>query len=257
MDSREQLRRNISLVKTPIPSLYTFFEDIKYLEPCAKVMKTLLPFKTRQSIHKSLMGSYFEQQDPLVEHAYDDLRVHDSSRQTPIIAYQQLWLFALRNFPLMTNFTTRKTQDREKPLAIEPSPSTWQEFGKLAVTLGFKTPSAEELQSQDPSQMIVTQLLERYAEGSSTNLTAVRKIAGILCSVKRQQEAPEAAEFFSDKPLLSIERCGRPFEGDHYMDKSNLYLPQMYYVPSSGENMTTFYRKWNMFRVFLGIKDVR
>lgn len=33
-----------------IPTLYSFFEDTKYLEPCTKIMTTLLPNKRKESI---------------------------------------------------------------------------------------------------------------------------------------------------------------------------------------------------------------
>jgi hypothetical protein len=229
---------------------------MKYLEPCAKVLKALLPSKTKQSVYRGLMGSYFEPPSLLVEHAYNDMRTHNTQQQTAAFAYQQLWLFALRNFPLMTNFTTKKVCDKEKPHAVEPSPVIWQEFGSLALTLGFKTTNASELSAQEPTKIIVDQLLSRYVECGFVDQTAKDKIAQALRDLQRARGTPTAPEFTGRESLPLNERCGRPFEDDHNSDRLSLYLPQVYYPPSAGENMTSFYRKWSMFRMFMDIDTV-
>lgn len=74
---REILEKNIHSIKMTIPSLYTFFEDMKYLEPCAKVLRALLPPKTKQSTYRGLMSIYIQPRDVLVEHSHNDLRVHN------------------------------------------------------------------------------------------------------------------------------------------------------------------------------------
>lgn len=256
---RAKILANLKSVRFMIPSLFTFFEDLKYLEPCAKVLKALLPPRSKQSVTRGLMGSYFRQEKLLVEHANNDVRVHNVSASETASAFgrQQLWLFAFRNFPLMTNFTTRKVLDKDKPAAVEPSPCVWQDFAKLASLIGFKTPLIDELCSQDSTKLIVTQLFERFTDpGSVDDSNAADKISAILRALNRRRE-PVGQPTFTSCGQLSIHgRCGRPFEDDHRADKSCLYLPQMYRIPSTGENITTFYRKWNMFRVFMGIKNV-
>ncbi|KAM0714194.1 hypothetical protein Q7P37_009981 [Cladosporium fusiforme] len=179
---RGTILANLRSIQDMIPSLFTFFEDLKYLEPCAKVLKALLPPRGRQSVSRGLMGSYFQQEKLLVQHANGDTRTHTGSPSeiARTLAYQQLWLFAFRNFPLMTNFTTRKMLDKDKPAAVEPSPN---------------------------------------------------------------------------EQISLLERCRRPFEDDHSKDRPYLYLPHLYRLPSTGRSITTFYRKWCMFRIFLNIKD--
>lgn len=39
---RETVLRNIFVVEGTIPSLFTFYENTKHLEPCAKAIKTLI-----------------------------------------------------------------------------------------------------------------------------------------------------------------------------------------------------------------------
>lgn len=257
---RAAILANLLSVRSMIPSLFTFFEDLKYLEPCAKVLKALLPPGTRKSVFRGLMGSHFAQERALVEHASKDLRAHHAvgSEPAPALAYQQLWLFALRNFPLMTNFTTRKELDKCKPSAVEPSPCAWQEFAELALALGFKTPFVDDLCSNDSTKLMVAQLFERFTNPRlAKDSNAAEKIAAILGSLRWTKESAGQPDFTSNDQLPALKRCGRPFEDDHHKDKPFLYLPHMYREPPSGANITTFYRKWNMFRIFMGITNVR
>lgn len=246
-------------VPSMIPSLFTFFEDLKYLEPCAKVLKALLPPRTRKSITRGLMGSYFQQDRTLVEHASKDMRSHSAvaSEKACVLACQQLWLFALRNFPLMTNFTTRKEIDKDKPAAVEPSPCAWQDLAELASSLGFKTPLIDDLRSKDTIKLVVAQLFERFTSPQSVgDSEAADRIAAILGSLKWRKEPDAQPDYTGNDCLPALKRCGRPFEDDHIADRACLYLPHMYREPPRGANITTFYRKWNMFRVFMDIKDV-
>ena len=158
----------------------------------------------------------------------------------------------------MTNFTTRKELDKCKPSAVEPSPCAWQEFAELASSLGFKTQLVDDLCSNDSTKLIVAQLFERFTNPQlAEESNAAEKIAAILGSLRWTKESAGHPEFTSNDQLPALKRCGRPFEDDHLRDKPFLYLPHMYRDPPRGANITTFYRKWNMFRTFMGITNVR
>ncbi|KAK6436022.1 hypothetical protein LTR95_007786 [Oleoguttula sp. CCFEE 5521] len=90
---------NIKGVETAIPSLFTFFEDIKHLEPCARIMRLLLPSTTTNarnglSIQQGLSRHYFpnEASEFAVEYAQGDMRSHRAAEcEQPSLKYQQLW----------------------------------------------------------------------------------------------------------------------------------------------------------------------
>lgn len=256
---RSVVLANLHSIQSMIPSLFTFFEDLKYLEPCAKVLKALLPPRGKKSIFRGLMGFYFPRDQIYVEHASHDMRIHTGSGSEIVrtFAYQQLWLFALRNFPLMTNFTTRKVLDKDKPAAVEPSPHVWREFGELASLLGFKTSAIDELCSRDSTKLVVAQLFDRFSEpGLMNDSRAADEIAAILKALNRRKEPVGEPCFTGGDQISLAERCGRPFEDDHRIDRPYLYLPHIHRIPATGTTITTFYRKWCMFRIFLGIRDV-
>jgi hypothetical protein len=58
---------NINAIETVIPSLYTFFEMLKHLEPCARIMRSLVSLKEHKTIKESLLAFYKElEQCPVV-----------------------------------------------------------------------------------------------------------------------------------------------------------------------------------------------
>ncbi|KYG41239.1 hypothetical protein M433DRAFT_76237 [Acidomyces richmondensis BFW] len=167
-----------------IPSLFTFFESLKYLEPCATILRNLLPLKQNRSIYQALSASYFRPQEIQVEYAESDFRPHP--RSSPQIdyalAYQQLWLYALRNFVSMTEVTPRKEQKKVKPRICERSPYVWRKFGSLAVILGFETPAARELHSTDAETELSEIISKLFGAGNLQN-EAIAEIAQILRSL--------------------------------------------------------------------------
>jgi hypothetical protein len=55
-DVRVQVLARILQVQGLIPTLHSFFEDLKYLEPCAKIMESLVgPNKKKKSIFQNLV----------------------------------------------------------------------------------------------------------------------------------------------------------------------------------------------------------
>ncbi|KAK3115490.1 hypothetical protein LTR53_005106 [Teratosphaeriaceae sp. CCFEE 6253] len=90
--ARSQLRANIMALDGMIPSLYTFFEDLKYLEPAAKILKKLLLEKEKRGIRPALSASYFTPGHNLIECPEGRLNSLDieSSSTANTYGYQQL-----------------------------------------------------------------------------------------------------------------------------------------------------------------------
>ncbi|PVH95990.1 hypothetical protein DM02DRAFT_536228, partial [Periconia macrospinosa] len=94
-----------------IPSLRTFFENQKYLEPCSLILKGLLSPNEKRSLWKSFSANYFppqhlEVQVSETEHTAISPQSLGLPRDKCVlyqrrIAYIQLWLFCFRNFPEM------------------------------------------------------------------------------------------------------------------------------------------------------------
>lgn len=252
--------RNLLSFEGMIPSLYTFFEGLKYLEPCAKILRSLLPPRSKRSIFQSFSASYFRPTQLRIEYAHNDTRSHpsDTYDQDRALGYHQLWLRALRDFPSMTDVAPRKETDQEKPLVSEPNPILWQNFASLAMSQGFRTAAAEELSARDGIHQLAEQVLKRANFEPTRLAVATRGIVDILKSLTASATPSDAVPAFSGEECVPKERrCGRPFADDHHYDREFLFLPYIHQsIQCQGSEITTFYCKWEMLRTFLGIHNV-
>ena len=252
-----------------IPSLYTFIENLKTLEPCAQILRNLFPSKHEPSVYQALWASYSQPTKLYVEYAVDDIRPHPSSsaERDFEIGYQQVWLFTLRNSPAMMPDTLRKGGS-ERPSGSQYSrgndPRVWQRLGALAVSVGFQTEEAEDLAAQDGEHRLAAQLVNRAEIGDAVAGEATQRIAAILRSAQQQSSESAAlgesshVTFAGEEWLPPERRCGKPFDDDHELDRHSLFLPMMHVTPDQpSENVSTFYCKWEMFRAFFGLHKVR
>ena len=107
-----------------IPSLHTFLEDTKWLEPCAKILQQLFPKAKghKSSIRRSLFNCYtgVQQKDNTFRVEQRNLSfIEQSGPESYTIesGYRQLWLFAWRNFPELSAILPRKDVGKPKPQA--------------------------------------------------------------------------------------------------------------------------------------------
>ncbi|KAG0129958.1 hypothetical protein HOY82DRAFT_650608 [Tuber indicum] len=118
---RQLIRESIGQMRR-IPSWFTFFEDLKYLECCSKALRFLIGSQ-QGTIYECISQLYLR--DGL---AYLPVELPDGtfrecateSTDGRELGYQQLWLYVMRHFPEMVVATLRKEQGRAKPEVKEP-----------------------------------------------------------------------------------------------------------------------------------------
>ena len=254
----------IMTVTCLIPSLWSFFENLKYIEPCCQILKQLIPARKRdqkKSLRQAIYASYVRPQDLRLEIS-EGRNVSMTAISLSVdreLSYQQLWLYAMRHFPEMTDFKPRKEPRKEKPACTQSNPMLWQQFGALAEHLGFHNSQAKSLEIQDPDQKLVKELLQRSGV-SEHNDSCSSNIAKILKSARASNQRACRTD---EMPLTTDatgankdHRAGRPFEDSHVADKNSLFLPLMYRVSEGKDDLTTLYSKKDMLCSFLGTCDV-
>ncbi|KAK6415461.1 hypothetical protein LTR95_017588 [Oleoguttula sp. CCFEE 5521] len=147
------------------------------------------------------------------------------------LKYQQLWLFALRNFPRMTNTTARKERKKDKPMAVEPSPIIWREFGQIAWLCEFRTDELDQLRMHDRKKEAMQQSFRQHGYRTEAHPTVMLKVADLTRSLGQACDMLVTPDFASEQNLSLLQRCGRPYEDDHHLDSPSLFLPQIYAVP--------------------------
>ncbi|QSS51639.1 hypothetical protein I7I53_07007 [Histoplasma capsulatum var. duboisii H88] len=219
-ERRENFRARVLQIEYIIPSLHTFHEDIKYLEPMAKLVRGLLTPKFKGRIQDGMRRRY---RGPATGDYYIQTSEtgHRQESQNPQYgfwsAYRQVFLASMRYFfPLISGSQPLKIH--KVPLnmrTIEPEALS-RRFTELARSVGFVS-ARPNLQ---PSESI--------QEGLP-----------LLPPLTTDSEEEWARYGMTD---------GRSF----FSDKMHLYLDKIYSAPDNlqREHLTSFAVKRNFFLAF-------
>ncbi|KAH7065100.1 hypothetical protein B0J12DRAFT_561719 [Macrophomina phaseolina] len=251
---RGRIKSNLSSVQVLIPTLRSFFENLKYLEPCSLILKRLLDPDDKRSIYRCLKAAYFSPSSQFIEYA--EGRVHEYSNKTASedmwTSYVQLWAFCFRNFPNMTSLEPRKELGKEKP-STTTNAALWHHLGNLAVKLGFRTEQAVIFQQESPYFTLAQQVIQSAHPGLTPDSSLVSQIARLLEHTSGDSPERNAVALTSNVTLPVERRCGRPFEDDHIRDREFMFLPIVYETETShGPDISSFYVKQDLFKSFFG-----
>ncbi|RDL30195.1 uncharacterized protein BP5553_10473 [Venustampulla echinocandica] len=263
--AREKIRCNIMRVDHLIPSLSTFCEDTKYLEPCAITMKLLVKLQPRETIDRAFFRIWTRPDGPFIrqdgEQHFTPIEGDEASRFR--YSLLQLFLMCMRGFPQMVNIACRKDVEDVKPAVTEPNSITIYRLAAFAHKLGFDSEEIRNLLASDPEvqeMCICLNRLESDGEADEAQLKSdARELLHLWQAQKgRRSNATSASE---PKPILAIDtvdqqllqRCGRPFNRAHKCDKRFLFLRWIYETSESrGRYITSFFVKRSIFVSFFG-----
>jgi len=241
---RSRLLTNLLALDKLIPSLHTFCEDTKYLEPCANAMKRLLEPGLKGTV-QGTMRAIFNQ--PLQQ---DEDGLFKQN-------YRQLWAFAHRHFPELVNVAPRKEPDRDKPTIKEPNPITWFLFAQLAVELGFRSDSIRRLKSKKELENSLRHFLLPVTEHLLDQQLVGRLVRQLRHSITTKSDAapnnekPSLVDNESDLDLRH--RCGRPHEVSQREARKSMYIRWIYDASlAKGRYVTHHYVHRAIFRAFFG-----
>jgi len=261
--------RRLSVIPYLIPSLYTFIEDTKHIEPSAKIMKRLLPPRFKGSVRQAFGRLHTGQTQIMKQRSETVFRPFShSAKECFQVAYQQLWLFAMRRFPEMTGIQPRKDAGRPIEAITGGAEEWWHRFGELASKGGFDSAQIHHLCTQNPEEKMIRNFLHQarpsdvYQFDETVLNSEVQRISRSLSDVQPRDIHRPAAEFSSDaqRSLKLSERCGRPFYQSFLLDRKVLFREVIYNddsepVEVAGQrrrNITSLAVKRDTFRAFFG-----
>ncbi|KAJ6437507.1 hypothetical protein O9K51_10066 [Purpureocillium lavendulum] len=144
-----------------VPSLFGLFENLKYLRVAADCMKRLVHLESKETIRSGFESAFFD-----TDEAHQSCLIQTSRssfKSTPArgwdkfdIAYKQLWLFALREYPDMPAEPKKKLAG---PKGGHVDEAILFEFATLANRLGFGSKKIQDLLQRDPDRDIARRLL--------------------------------------------------------------------------------------------------
>ncbi|GLA67336.1 hypothetical protein AtubIFM54640_010316 [Aspergillus tubingensis] len=125
---RAVLKSRVITTDGIIPSMRTFLENTKFLEPAAILLRALLPGRFRGTVRSELKKCFRAGQEQTEERFQ--------------LSYQHLWLTALRIFPYITSF--KPLQDR-RGHGVEFNGNYWGFFARSAARCGFSSRQIDSL----------------------------------------------------------------------------------------------------------------
>jgi hypothetical protein len=208
-----------------IPSFYSYFEDINYLQGPVKCIKSLIDLSPRDSVSTALLrafrdgnqrdGQYVVQksESKFVLRQGDSLEGEDST-------LRQLWIMAMR-------YSGGKLDWR-------PDKATLCEIATHAYQLGFKSTPIMDFVRESTDRHIAHKALvearrpEHFKYDASAFENHIQQMIGFFSTAKllTEKETKEVLEVEShDRPPR---RCGIPEPKDHKHDRLSLFLDKLH-----------------------------
>ncbi|KAG2016787.1 hypothetical protein GB937_005988 [Aspergillus fischeri] len=201
-------------------SLYKFFEDFKYLESCAHCVKRLFGsstesvWKTMSSIFVPYSGSEVEER--LIQTSESTFRREAATDAECLdIGYLQIWLYAMRHYPLMPPDPKSDDELLAKSSRAIADKRAIYEMAELARRLGFQSPEIKAIIDGSPDCEIARAALLQarkpnylwYDEDQFDAL--VSQIVDYFAAAVPDQ--PEIIhELLADSTVKPRARCGMP-----------------------------------------------
>lgn len=281
---RDAVYQRILMVQHTIPTIYTFLENTKILEPCAKILQGILPSTCKDSLaqaFRSLHNGQTRFKEQISAFTYVD-RVMSTGEEVEWFSYRQLWLLLFRHFPSPRKDTSKwKNQarstgkrkrgsnqcndDENSAVGQNAFREQWvRELAMLASTNGYQQirkghsgiKSADAVMAE--SFLIKVRPPEYYVFGAGLLGDKVSAICKVLQDIEETTIGNTRPEITSEVDTCGSDiddRCGRPQEHSVNRDKQNLFLAYVYDMGSQivpKQYMTSFAWKLDMFHAFFG-----
>ena len=155
-EEREEIWRELRSIDGLIPSLFTFFEDVKYLSACSDCLKRLVKLSRGDTVSSALKRNFPHNNDAddqsVIEMADSTFIMRSGAADRLDLGYRQLWLFAMRHYRDMPTEARKKGKDLLAKAGVENADEeVLSEFAALAERLGFESSeiSASKQRSSD------------------------------------------------------------------------------------------------------------
>ena len=245
-----------------VPSLYGFFENLKYLQKGADCMKRLVQLESRETIRAALENAFWDGASDsnmcTVQVSASSMKMlsADGADQFDIV-YRQLWLYAMREFPEMPAKVKKKLAGPEGPEADE---RVLFYFASLAYTNGIRTTEIRTILDKDADRAIARRFLQtarKPEEYTYDDLeSGVTRVVDILLAARpiRGDEDREAFQVIQQK--MQPNRSGIPHKEDQARDKVMLFLDKLHgRTQKKCPNLTSFFIQRSIYFTFFG-KDI-
>jgi hypothetical protein len=226
-----------------IPSLFTLFEDLKYLQACAGSMRHLVEPAPGQTLRMALDARFF------------------GSTENWDLAYRRLWLYVMAHsseLPPPLKKDTKKNR-LAKAGTAKPDEVVLSDSAVLADQLGFQSDQISALKQRSSDREIARVALlnarkpDRYEYTGQSLESHIEQIVRLFATATPLSVEQACPEFVSDDPAAAGVRCGFPEEEAHVRDAKSLVIANLHAeVNEQGESITSFFVRRSVYFAFFG-----
>ena len=209
-----------------IPSLFSFFKDLNYLQGPAECMKRLVVLRNNESLSHALKHRVFNVESGKNSYIVQQSHLKFITRPGNIadqvdIGYRQLWMCAMRDYLEIS--PQKEKKDVLAKATITEDETILCRFGALAFQLGFDTNQIRVLLQRSPDREIARNALlkarnkPRWRYDAAAFERYVEEIVGLFdTAIEASGTEPNTTiNGYSSKPP---NRCGIPRIQDHNHD---------------------------------------
>lgn len=253
-----------------IPSLFTLFRDIRYLEPAAELLKALIPpiLNPTNTLRESLRSHF------LCLESHSTLQVQQTENSFITItgnyqdlfelALRQLWLCSLRSISVTVCNAPKRDMDPVKRTANAPNYFLWYKLVGLAQRLGFSSSQITDALQSDPLEKMVKEMLSKLVTQQMGKLSGIQmeRLTEIIKGYLSQSTGviDEASTPCVTVPGLGEplpQRCGIwPDVRSDSADRNHLFLSKVHAPVSEyqtgGGGISSFFVKRCRYLAFFG-----
>ncbi|KAM3551527.1 hypothetical protein ARSEF4850_007825 [Beauveria asiatica] len=242
-----------------IPSLFTFFEDRKFLENVACGLRNIVGVESKDSISRRLTDMFTDigqVQDRCVVQV-SDIRFGSTAgnRDSRLrLGMQQLWLAAFREYENLPVKLQRKNVLAKARPRVDVG--ALHGLASVALRLGFESDEIHEILSHSADWVIASEaLLAARKPGSFEydNLDQLAtQIAGIFAKARPVASETRRMQTYTNRSKKPA-RHGLPDAADHAYDKLQLFLPNIGGdIDNSRNHVTSLFVRMSVYRAYFG-----
>ncbi len=262
---RKAIMNNICAVERLIPSLWTFLEDVKRLEPCARAVRMLLELQDKSTIYKALRVLFAgcnRKQQRLIRQDGENhfVQIDEGDKDQFEFSYRQLWIYAMRHFPDLVSANVEGEATKDSSCVKMPISIFWYRFARLALRLGFRSRKMELMGSTSALDEVITDCISWVAGASKDGASPHHQAAEVRKRLQVETDTPPetAPSLVTDDSDLDIQyRYRRPFEGSRRKVELGLFIRWLYDTSEPrGRYITQSFVQRAIFQAFFG-RDMR
>lgn len=243
-----------------IPSLFTFFEDVKYLQMCAESMTHLVEPGLKQTMRSALDDSFADLDQHVIQQTESSFTVQPSQGLGSwYSAYRQLWLGIMRHYPNIPAAPKKKKALLAKAETVKADGALLSELAAGAYQLGFRSAQITELMEGSSDREIARDALLKARKPGSYEYhdhilqTHIEQIVALFASAQPVKTDQMCPMLISDDPGASAIRCGFPNKEEHARDKGFLFITNLHVeTGEQGASITSFFVRTSVYFAFFG-----